>query len=45
MEMTKFMKKKLLGLKIRNDLTWKSNTEMLTKKAYMAGTHQDGNPY
>ena len=26
---------KLLGLKIRDDLTWKSNTEMLTKKAYM----------
>ena len=26
---------KLLGLKIKDDLTWKSNTEMLTKKAYM----------
>ena len=26
---------KLLGLKIRDDLTWKSNAEMLTKKAYM----------
>ena len=26
---------KLLGLKIRDDLAWKSNTEMLTKKAYM----------
>ena len=26
---------KLLGLKLRDDLSWKSNTEMLTKKAYM----------
>ena len=26
---------KLLGLKIRDDLSWKSNTEMLTRKAYM----------
>ena len=26
---------KLLGLRIKDDLTWKSNTEMLTKKAYM----------
>ena len=25
---------KLLGLVIRNDLSWKSNTEQMTKKAY-----------
>ena len=29
---------KLLGLKIRDDLSWKSNTEMLTRKAYMRMT-------